>query len=211
MHNCLGWVSDPNEGHVTHPPLPQDERSHLETKSPCSYRNMSTVILSWSLWMVPLACFKHSPPPYWIFVFRNEKVQFLITTGDKKFYSNGLDQEFLATCTPEEFIETTSLLHKVLARLLSFPMLTVAALNGRVLPIRLLILCVDSLMVQGGYVIQFFFLGFIWFQVWLQLINTIESLKVVRKKPLAKDTIYFILYKFSKLVYKKCLQGGGDN
>ncbi|CAH3154191.1 unnamed protein product [Pocillopora meandrina] len=61
---------------------------------------------------------------------RNEKVKFLITTGDKKFYSNGLDQEFLATCTPEEFIETTSLLHKVLARLLSFPMLTVAALNG---------------------------------------------------------------------------------
>ena len=89
----------------------------------------------------------------------------MITTGDKKFYSNGLDQEFLATCTPEEFIETTSLLHKVLARLLSFPMLTVAALNGRVLPIRLLILCVDSLIVQGGYVIQFFFLGFIWFQV----------------------------------------------
>lgn len=37
-------------------------------------------------------------------------------------------------------------------------MLTVAALNGTVLPIRLLILCVDSLMVQGGYVIQFFFL-----------------------------------------------------
>lgn len=184
MHNCLGRVSDPNEGYVTHPPLPQDERSHLKTKSPCSYRNMSTVILSWSLWMVPLACFKHSPP-YWIFVFRNEKVKFLITTGDKKFYSNGLDQEFLATCTPEEFIETTSLLHKVLARLLSFPMLTVAALNGRVLPIRLLILCVDSSMVQGGYVIQFFFLGFIWFQVWLQLINTIESLKVVRKKTIS--------------------------
>ena len=179
MQNCLGWVSDPNEGHVTHPPLHQDERSYLETKSPCSYRNMSTVILSWSLWMVPLACFKHSPP-YWIFIFRNEKVKFLITTGDKKFYSNGLDQEFLATCTPEEFIETTSLLPKVLARLLSFPMLTVAALNGTVLPIRLLILCVDSLMVQGGYVIQFFW-------------------RLLEKKPSAKDIILFYFIQILKV------------
>ena len=65
-----------------------------------------------------------------IFVCRCKKVQFLITTGDGKFYSNGLDQAFLKTCTAEEFLATLNLLYNINMRLLTFPVLTVAALNG---------------------------------------------------------------------------------
>lgn len=61
---------------------------------------------------------------------RCKKVQFLITTGDGKFYSNGLDQTFLKTCTTEEFLETLTLLNKTLVRFMTFPVLTVAAING---------------------------------------------------------------------------------
>lgn len=65
------------------------------------------------------------------FVFqRCKKVQFLITIGDGKFYSNGLDQTFLKTCSTEEFIETFNLLNKTLIRFMTFPVLTVAAING---------------------------------------------------------------------------------
>ncbi|KAL9975119.1 hypothetical protein ACROYT_G012237 [Oculina patagonica] len=63
-------------------------------------------------------------------VERCKKVQFLITTGDGKFYSNGLDQAFLMTCTTEEFLATLNLVNNTLIRLLTFPVLTVAALNG---------------------------------------------------------------------------------
>ena len=67
------------------------------------------------------------------FVFqRCKKVQFLITTGDGKFYSNGLDQTFLKTCTTEEFLETLNLLNNTLIRFITFPVLTVAAINGMV-------------------------------------------------------------------------------
>ncbi|XP_020609016.1 enoyl-CoA delta isomerase 2, peroxisomal-like isoform X3 [Orbicella faveolata] len=61
---------------------------------------------------------------------RCKKVQFLITTGDGKFYSNGLDQTFLKTCSTEEFMETFNLLNKTLIRFMTFPVLTVAAING---------------------------------------------------------------------------------
>jgi len=65
------------------------------------------------------------------FVFqRCKKVQFLITTGDGKFYSNGLDQVFLKTCTTEEFLETFNLLNRTIIRFMTFPVLTVAAING---------------------------------------------------------------------------------
>ncbi len=62
--------------------------------------------------------------------FRCKKVQFLITAGDGKFYSNGMDQAFLMTCTTEEFLTTLNLVNNTILRLLTFPVLTVAALNG---------------------------------------------------------------------------------
>ena len=64
------------------------------------------------------------------FFFRNKDVQFLITTGDGKFYSNGIDLEFLGTCTAEEKLKTINGLPSAILRLLTFPVPTIAALNG---------------------------------------------------------------------------------
>ncbi|KAJ7360590.1 hypothetical protein OS493_015698 [Desmophyllum pertusum] len=63
-------------------------------------------------------------------VERCKNVRFLITTGDGKYYSNGLDQVFLMACTTKEFLETINSLYNTMIRLLTFPVLTVAALNG---------------------------------------------------------------------------------
>lgn len=78
---------------------------------------------------------------------RCKKVQFFITTGNGKFYSNGLDQTFLKTCATEKYLETFNLLNKTLIRFLTFPVLTVAALNGTVvLPYEVFVLS----MTTGG-------------------------------------------------------------
>lgn len=54
----------------------------------------------------------------------------LVTTGEGKFYSNGLDLAGFAEGAPEAGATTMRLLHEVFARLLGFPMTTVAAING---------------------------------------------------------------------------------
>ena len=67
---------------------------------------------------------------YFAFFFRNKDAQFLITTGDGKFYSNGIDLEFLGTCTAEEKLKTINAFPSAILRLLTFPVPTIAALNG---------------------------------------------------------------------------------
>ena len=67
---------------------------------------------------------------YFAFFFRNKDVQFLITTGDGKFYSNGIDLEFLGMCTAEEKLKTINGFPSAILRLLTFPVPTIAALNG---------------------------------------------------------------------------------
>ena len=62
--------------------------------------------------------------------FRNKDVQFLITTGDGKFYSNGIDLEFLGRCTAEEKLKAINGFPSAVLRLLTFPVPTIAALNG---------------------------------------------------------------------------------
>ena len=59
-----------------------------------------------------------------------EDANSLVTIGDGKFYSLGLDLEHMATMAPYELITFTSDLQKLLARLLTFPLVTVAAING---------------------------------------------------------------------------------
>jgi enoyl-CoA hydratase/carnithine racemase len=54
----------------------------------------------------------------------------LVTVGEGKFYSNGLDLERLLGGGGDEARETMSRLHALLARLLGFPRVTVAAVNG---------------------------------------------------------------------------------
>jgi Delta3-Delta2-enoyl-CoA isomerase len=53
----------------------------------------------------------------------------LVTTGDGKFYSNGMDLDWLATA-PQRAGEYLTAIYHVLGRVLSFPAITVAAVNG---------------------------------------------------------------------------------
>lgn len=53
----------------------------------------------------------------------------LVTTGEGKFYSNGLDLDFMMK-NPEEGAAVGDGLGRLLERILVFPMVTVAALNG---------------------------------------------------------------------------------
>ena len=53
----------------------------------------------------------------------------LVTTGDGKFYSNGLDLDWL-TSAPDRATEYLTAVYRLLGRILGFPALTVAAVNG---------------------------------------------------------------------------------
>jgi Delta3-Delta2-enoyl-CoA isomerase len=53
----------------------------------------------------------------------------LVTTGDGKFYSNGMDLDWLAT-QPARAGDYLRMIYRVLGRVLSFPAITVAAVNG---------------------------------------------------------------------------------
>ena len=54
----------------------------------------------------------------------------LVLTGDGKYFSNGLDLDWLGSAGPDEAAGSMAILHRVLARLLAFPGATVAAVNG---------------------------------------------------------------------------------
>lgn len=58
-----------------------------------------------------------------------ERPRALVTTGTGKFYSNGLDLEWLAA-DPDRFGDYLARVHDLFARLLRLPMPTVAAING---------------------------------------------------------------------------------
>jgi len=53
----------------------------------------------------------------------------LVTVGEGKFYSNGMDLDWLATA-PERAAEYLSAIYQILGRVLGFPAITVAAVNG---------------------------------------------------------------------------------
>lgn len=53
----------------------------------------------------------------------------LVTTGEGKFYSNGMDLDWLATA-PERAGEYLRMIYRALGRVLSIPAMTVAAVNG---------------------------------------------------------------------------------
>ena len=54
----------------------------------------------------------------------------LVTTGDGRFYSNGLDLEWLLRPDTEDMREFVAEVEKLLARVIEFPLITVAACNG---------------------------------------------------------------------------------
>lgn len=61
----------------------------------------------------------------------NKTVKALVTTGEGKFYSNGLDLDTLATYNEEELNEFDRLYQAVHKTILTFPMITIACLNGK--------------------------------------------------------------------------------
>jgi enoyl-CoA hydratase/carnithine racemase len=54
----------------------------------------------------------------------------VVITGEGKFFSNGLDLDYMATAGEEEAERVLGRVHALFARLLGFPTATVAALNG---------------------------------------------------------------------------------
>lgn len=54
----------------------------------------------------------------------------LVTTGDGKFYSNGLDLDWMAKVGAEKAGGNVRRVHELLGRMLAFPCITIAALNG---------------------------------------------------------------------------------
>lgn len=54
----------------------------------------------------------------------------VVFTGTGKFFSNGLDLEYMGDVPPDEVPGIVADVQKVLARILGFPTVVVAALNG---------------------------------------------------------------------------------
>lgn len=54
----------------------------------------------------------------------------MVTMGEGKFYSLGLDLDLMATMNVLELLQFSDDIQKLLARLLTFPLVTVAAING---------------------------------------------------------------------------------
>ena len=56
----------------------------------------------------------------------------VVTMGEGKYYSLGLDLPVLATMSVVEITQFSHDVQKLLLRILTFPLVTVAAINGRV-------------------------------------------------------------------------------
>ena len=65
---------------------------------------------------------------------RNPDIRALITTGEGRFFCNGIDLnwlKFLKQSAPEKIVPfRNKLLNELSARLLTFPIPTIAAING---------------------------------------------------------------------------------
>lgn len=55
----------------------------------------------------------------------------MVTIGKGKHYCLGLDLERMITMSPLEMFDFTDNLQKLLGRILTFPLVTVAAINGK--------------------------------------------------------------------------------
>ena len=63
-------------------------------------------------------------------VEQSEAPTALVTVGAGKFYSNGLDLAWMGQAGTDAAIENVQRVHELLVRMLTFPVITVAALNG---------------------------------------------------------------------------------
>ncbi|XP_033117284.1 enoyl-CoA delta isomerase 2, peroxisomal-like [Anneissia japonica] len=63
-------------------------------------------------------------------VLRNPKAKALIAIGNTKYFSNGLDLEWMSKAPSEDVLGAIQLYQEILHRISHFPMPTVAAVNG---------------------------------------------------------------------------------
>ena len=68
---------------------------------------------------------------YYFVISRNPSTCALVTTGDGKFFSNGLDLRLRTVIPQQEWVEFLGSASSLLKRLATFPVPTVAAINGR--------------------------------------------------------------------------------
>jgi enoyl-CoA hydratase/carnithine racemase len=70
----------------------------------------------------------------------------LVTTGEGKFYSNGLDLDWLGSAPDAEgFMDQV---HRLLVRVLLFPAVTVAAVNGHAFAAGAMLTCAHDFMIM---------------------------------------------------------------
>ena len=60
----------------------------------------------------------------------DSSVRGVVVVGEGRFWSNGLDLQYLDSVTPEKGAELTADINALMARILCFPIPTIAALNG---------------------------------------------------------------------------------
>ena len=65
-----------------------------------------------------------------IVFFSDDTIRGLVTTNEGKIYSNGLALQLYANLSLEEMTEINKNVVMLLRRILTFPMVTVAAING---------------------------------------------------------------------------------
>lgn len=63
-------------------------------------------------------------------VEQSESPTALVTVGEGKFYSNGLDLAWMSEAGTQAALDNVQRVHELLVRMLTFPVITVAALNG---------------------------------------------------------------------------------
>ncbi|XP_069110380.1 uncharacterized protein [Argopecten irradians] len=64
-------------------------------------------------------------------VERNKDCKAMITTGEGKFYSNGIDLEWMPLQDGETILKFQKALENIMWRVMHYPLPTIAAINGK--------------------------------------------------------------------------------
>ena len=66
-------------------------------------------------------------------LFSDENIRAVVTTNEGKIYSNGLPLQLFETMSRDEMLQVVHTVIALLRRILTFPMVTVAAIRGKCL------------------------------------------------------------------------------
>ena len=72
-------------------------------------------------------------------ICRNPAVKTVVTTGQGRFYSNGFDLKWIAELGLESTLNFMRKYSQMLAKILTFPLTTVAAVNGKLSVLQILL------------------------------------------------------------------------